>query len=77
MDSRPVARLRDDAQRILRAGIAAADPRAAVLRALSREGDALRVGGGEPIDLATGEGRLGSIVGQVTAAGAAVRGAEV
>ncbi|HEV2149771.1 MAG TPA: carboxypeptidase-like regulatory domain-containing protein [Longimicrobiaceae bacterium] len=27
--------------------------------------------------LATGEGRLGSIVGQVTAAGAAVRGAEV
>ncbi|HEX8361879.1 MAG TPA: glycerate kinase [Longimicrobium sp.] len=36
--------LREDARRILDAAVAAADPRAAVLRALRREGDTLHVG---------------------------------
>jgi glycerate 2-kinase len=55
MSTRSASRLRDDALRILESGIAAADPHAAVLRALAREGDALHVrGAAEPIDLAAG-----------------------
>jgi glycerate 2-kinase len=55
MSTRSASRLRDDALRILESGIDAADPHAAVLRALAREGDALHVrGAAEPIDLAAG-----------------------
>lgn len=51
VSARGAARLRADARRILEAGIAAADPRAAVLRALSREGGVLRVAGGGEVEL--------------------------
>jgi glycerate-2-kinase len=73
MTERSDTRLRADARRILDAGIAAADPRAAVLRALSLEGDALRVAGGETIELGTG-GRVW-IVGAGKAAAGMARGA--
>lgn len=43
--------LREDARRILDAALAAAGARAAVLRALRREGDALTVADGETVDL--------------------------
>lgn len=69
---RPEARLREDALRILRAGIAAAEPRAAVLRALSLEGETLRVGG-EVVELAAG-GRVW-VVGAGKAAAGMARGA--
>ncbi len=47
MSTLPEGRLREDARRILEAAVAAADPRAAVTRALRREGGLLRVAGGE------------------------------
>lgn len=46
---------RDDARRILAAAVAAADARAAVLRALTLEGDALLIAGEERIPLSTVE----------------------
>jgi hydroxypyruvate reductase len=64
--------MRDDARRILDAAIAAVDPRAAVLRALRREGDALAVGG-ERVDLRDVERVL--IVGAGKAAAGMARGA--
>jgi hydroxypyruvate reductase len=70
---RPEARLREDAQRILEAGIAAADPRAAVLRALSCDGELLRVAGGETVELGA-VGRVW-IVGAGKAAAGMARGA--
>lgn len=73
MTSRPAGRLREDARRILEAGIAAAEPRAAVLRALSREGELLRVSGGETVDLGA-VGRVW-IVGAGKAAAGMARGA--
>ena len=73
MTGRPGARLREDARRILEAGIAAAEPRAAVLRALSREGELLRVAGGETVEL--GAGARVWIVGAGKAAAGMARGA--
>ncbi|HEU0053379.1 MAG TPA: DUF4147 domain-containing protein, partial [Longimicrobium sp.] len=64
---------RDDARRIALAGIAAADARAAVHRALQLDGDALTVAGAETIDLA----RVGRVivVGAGKAAAAMAAGA--
>ncbi len=64
--------LRNDARRILDAAVAAADPRAAVLRALRREGDALVVGD-DTVDLGAVERVL--IVGAGKAAAGMARGA--
>ena len=70
------ARLRADARRILEAGIAAAEPRAAVLRALSREGDLLRVAGGETVELGAA-GRVWIVGAGKAAAGMAAGALEV
>lgn len=61
--------LREDARRILDAAVAAADPRAAVLRALRRDGDTLHVAD-ETVEL----GRV-RVVGAGKAAAAMTRGA--
>jgi glycerate 2-kinase len=65
--------MRDDARRIIAAGIAAASARAAVRRALRLEGDTLTVGGEETIDLS----RIGRVmvIGAGKAAAAMATGA--
>ncbi|MBV9774155.1 MAG: DUF4147 domain-containing protein [Gemmatimonadetes bacterium] len=71
MSGAPVsARLREDARRILEAGIAAADAREATRRALRREGDLLTVAGAETVDLA-GIGRVWLVGAGKAAAGMA------
>jgi len=67
---------RDDARRILAAAVAAADARAAVLRALKLEDDALLVAGGEVVPLASVD-RVWVIGAGKAAAGMALAAREV
>jgi glycerate 2-kinase len=73
-------RFREDADRILRAAVAAADPGAAVRAMLRRDGDTLRVGEAAPFDLR--RGRLwivgaGKATPRMAEAALAVLGSEV
>lgn len=72
MSRAPVSRLRADARRIVEAGIAAADPRAAVLRALERE-EAAGLSGAERVWLVG----AGKAAGGMAAAALEVLGGRV